>query len=267
MACAEPATQPSPELERGLIIDEGGGLVSGTFTDDQHTLRFSGEVADGGFDLRIEVNDMTITAKQDRDGQLSYDGYTTEARTPTQMTSDNRAALTALADALDTLGPQVDPATARVRTFADTWSEFPSTLKLSGAIDAGFRSTTSICGQLNEFVKVTHDDANYKEWDDRTTFYAYMSMQEAGPCVDDGTWFWTAGAWKCFEPDHDPDIEYAYGNCFGRCGNRCGTATQFTTDCANHDNCQRFGHTINDPECEDEFMATLDDTFNAPNCL
>lgn len=266
VACVEHASEPAPEIERGLVIHEDGGVVNGTFVDDEHELRFSGEVAGGGFDLHIQVNGMTIAAWQDSDGRLGYDGYANGTSAATQMTHDDRAALTALAEALDTLGPEAGPATARVRTFASTWSEFPSSLDLHGIVDISFRSTTSICDKLNTYIKTTHDDSKYKAGDDRTSFAAYMSMHAAGPCPD-GTWFWSGGKWVCYEPNHSPDVEYAYGNCFGRCGNRCGTSTQFTTDCANYDNCQRFGHTVDDVECENEFIAMIDDSFNAPNCL
>ncbi|PRQ02218.1 hypothetical protein ENSA5_25530 [Enhygromyxa salina] len=266
-ACAEPKPEASAEIERGLVIDEVGGVVSGSFADERHALAFSGEVAGAGFELDIEVNGMTITAQQGSDGIIRYDGYASEGGAATQMTGDDRAALGSLADALDELGSEVGPATARVRTFADTWSEFPSALELRGVVDAGFRGATSLCDDLYSFVETTHDDDDYYEWEDETTFYAYLSMDEAGPCADDGTWFWTGGSWKCYEPDHSADVEYAFGNCFGRCGNRCGASSQFTTDCANHDNCQRFGHTIDSDECEDEFLAALDDAFGAPNCL
>jgi hypothetical protein len=265
-ACVEHASEPTPELERGLVIHEGGGHVDGSFSDDQHAIRFSGEVADAGFDVQIELDDVTLTLREDSDGLLSYDAYTADGEPATQITDGDRAALTALAGALDVRGSDVDPATARVRSFADVWSGFPSTLELRGAVDSSFRSTTSICGHLDSFISVTHDDSQFQEWDDETTYFAYVSMHEAGPCLD-GTWFLMAGTWRCFEPDHSATIEYAYGNCFGRCGERCGSTTQFTTDCANYDSCQRFGHDLNDVACEDEFLAALDDSFDAPDCL
>ncbi|CAB9521371.1 expressed unknown protein [Seminavis robusta] len=125
---------------------------------------------------------------------------------------------------------------------------------------------TSICPYVNSFVQVTHDDWDYDRWDDRTTYYAYISMHASGPCSG-GTYFWTGTAWSCYEPDHDPNVEYAYGDCFGRCGEGCGSGTQFTLDCADHDSCVRFGHDILSLWCSDEFQATVDDALFAPNCF
>jgi len=125
---------------------------------------------------------------------------------------------------------------------------------------------TSICSSVNSFVEVTHDDWDYDRWDDRTTYYAYLSMHADGPCSD-GTYFWTGSSWSCYEPDHDPNVEYAYGGCFGRCGAGCGSGTQFTWDCADHDSCVRFGHSLASFWCDDEFTFTIDDALSAPNCF
>lgn len=124
---------------------------------------------------------------------------------------------------------------------------------------------TSLCSRVNSWYLVTHDDWNYYNWDDHTTYYAWLSMHPAGPCHD-GTYFWLNNHWYCYEPDHDPSVEYAFGNCFGRCGGGCGSSTQFTVDCANHDSCVRFGHGTASWWCFDEFLATIDDWILAPNC-
>jgi hypothetical protein len=90
---------------------------------------------------------------------------------------------------------------------------------------------TSLCPYVNSYVYVTHDDFWYNRDDPRTSFYAYLSMNPAGPCSD-GTYFWKNNQWQCYEPDHDSTVDYAYGDCFGRCGAGCGSSTQFTRDCA-----------------------------------
>lgn len=125
---------------------------------------------------------------------------------------------------------------------------------------------TSACSYVNSYMAVTHDDWNYDRWDDHTTFNAYLSMDPMQSCSE-GTQFWTGSSWSCYEPDHDPNIEWAYGNCFGRCGGGCGSSTQFTFDCADHDSCVRFGHSLASFWCDDEFASTVDDALFAPNCF
>ena len=124
---------------------------------------------------------------------------------------------------------------------------------------------TSICHLYGYYVATTHDDWNYDRWDDRSTYYALVSMHPGGPCSDD-TYFCQNGAWRCFEPDHSSTIELAYGQCFGRCGAGCGSNTQFTYDCLDHDGCVRFGHATASLWCNDEFSSTIDDAAFAPNC-
>lgn len=254
------------EIERGLTLEDGEKAVSGSFADDEHELRFHSEVFEAGaFEIEIQVNGMTITAQMDRDGMITHDGYASHSGEPTQMTDADREALAALSEALDELGPEVAAPVQRLRGFADLWSEFPSTKDMLGQVNAGFRSYTSICNLQNTYQSVTHDDWDYDRWDDATTYKAYIGMQAGGPC-DDGTWFWTGSEWSCYEPDHSTSVEYAYGNCFGRCGGGCGSDSQLTWDCADHDSCVRFGHSIASLWCDDEFSSTVDDWASAPNC-
>lgn len=262
-ACVE--TEDSPEIEPGLHLDGDAAQVSGTFSEREHELRFWTEVSGTNFDIRVELNGMTLTVHH-AEGTLRYDGYASESGATTQMTDNDRSALLALSNALDELGPEVSAPVARLRSFASVWSEFPSTMELAGTTNTSFRAYASICEYVNNWVDATHDDGDYERWDDRTTFYAWVSMHEEGPC-EDGTWFWKDGAWSCYEPDHDPAVEYAYGACFGRCGASCGSSSQFTYDCLDHDACVRFGHTIAGLWCDDEFATTTDDWVDAPNCL
>jgi hypothetical protein len=268
-ACAEADDASAPDIERGLVIEDDGAAVSGTFADDEHALRFQAVVSGSGsgfeFEVHIEFNGMTISARQDADGNLVYDGHTIGSTEPTQMTDEDRLALATLAKALDELGPDVSAPLHRVRGFASMWSEFPSSMDLHGEISAGFRSYTSICGKMNTYVQATHDDWDHDRWEDKSTHYAWVSMEGGGPCSD-GTWFWKNNAWQCYEPDHDNNVEYAWGNCFGRCGGGCGSDSQMTYDCLDHDSCVRFGHSIASFWCDDEFSSTVDDWASAPNC-
>lgn len=269
-ACAEPEDRSAPDIERGLFIDEDGASVSGSFADDEHALRFYSDVLGSGsgfeFEVRIEFNGMEISAQQDADGNLEYNGHAIGSNEPTQMTDEDRLALTTLAKALDELGPEVSAPLERVRGFANMWSEFPSSMDLHGEVNASFRSYTSLCGAMYTWVQATHDDWSYDRWEDKSTHYVWLSMDGAGSCAD-GTYFWKNNTWQCYEPDHDANIEYAYGNCFGRCGGGCGSDSQMTRDCLDHDSCVRFGHSIASFWCDDEFSATLDDWASAPDCL
>jgi hypothetical protein len=132
---------------------------------------------------------------------------------------------------------------------------------------------TSLCNNMFNWFQVTHDGpwligCNSDRWEDKNTYYAYISNHAAGPCSD-GTYFWKNSQWVCYEPDHDTSVEYAYGDCFGRCGAGCGGsgAGAYTVDCADHDSCVRFGHALAAVSCDDEFTFTADDAMFAPNCL
>lgn len=254
------------EIARGLVIESPAeGVIAGSFADDEHALRFRSAVSESGFDLEVEFNAMTVSARLDDEGNVHYDGYASATGESTQMTDDDRAALLALNQALEQLGGEVEPAIGRLRSFASQWSEFPSSVELSGSVYLGFRSYSSLCSVKNTYRTVTHDDWSYNAGADPTTYFAWISMDPAGPCPD-GTWFWTGTAWSCAEPDHSTTIEYAYGNCFGRCGGGCGSESQLTVDCADHDSCVRFGHDLASLWCDDEFTATIDDWASAQNC-
>lgn len=95
---------------------------------------------------------------------------------------------------------------------------------------------TRWCDRLNTYQTVTHDDNKYPRGADQTTYYAYISTIGDGPCSG-ATYFWKNGVWQCYTPDHDPDVEYAYGGCFGRCGAGCSAGGVYSKDCADHDRC------------------------------
>lgn len=254
-------------IPRGLQLDESSeSRVAGTFADDAHALRFSAELSGDDFALEVELHGMTIAvAKVGED--VEYEAYATDNGKPTQLTDDDRAALLALGRELESLG-EVEPPLARLRSFANQWAEFPSTLEPSGRVYLGFRAYSSLCWAKNTYQTVTHDCWSYNDGADGSTYSAYIGMQApAAGCAED-TYFWVGSSWSCLasEPNHSTSIEYAYGGCFGRCGAGCGSDSQLTVDCANHDSCVRFGHDIASLWCDDEFTSTIDDWASAPNC-
>jgi hypothetical protein len=254
-------------IPRGLVLDEPtAGTVVGSFGDDEHALRFRSEVGAAGYSVEVQVNGMTLVAQVDGEN-VHYDGYASDNGEPTQMTDEDRAALEALAQALDELG-EVEPAVARLRSFADQWAEFPSTLETSGTVYTGFRSYSSLCWAKNTYQTATHDCWSYNNYADGSTYSAYVGMQPAANGCAEGTYYWVNNAWACLgsEPNHSTTIEHAYGACFGRCGGGCGSESQLTVDCLNHDSCVRFGHDLASLWCDDEFTSTIDDWASAPNC-
>lgn len=126
----------------------------------------------------------------------------------------------------------------------------------------------SACDKMNSYVAVTHDSWGHSRWDDKGTFFAYVSKDPPCSTGDAATWFLKDGSWQCYEPDHDKNVEYAYGGCFGRCGAGCGDNGEgsYTYDCLDHDSCVRFGHSLTSFWCNDEFLAAADDYLFAPNC-
>jgi hypothetical protein len=185
------------------------------------------------------------------------------------MLDEDRAGLIELRDALDAygIGDAASPL-ATLERFANMWADFPSTKDLRFETFAPRENSyTSVCGVVNTWTSATHDCWSYNDWNDGSTLdYAYISMHGACPNAD-GTYFWKDNQWQCYEPDHDSNIEYAYGNCFGRCGPGCGGSTQFTWDCIDHDSCVRTGHDSASFWCDDEFTSASDDFLFAPNCF
>lgn len=258
--------EASGDIPRGLVLDEpAAGTVVGSFANDEHALRFRSQVGAAGFTVEIEVNGMTLHAQVDGEN-VQYDGYASDNGEPTQMTDEDRAALETLANTLDELG-EVEPAVARLRSFADQWAEFPSTLEPSGEVYLGFRAYNSLCWAKNTYQTATHDCWSYNDNADGSTYFVNIGMHPPAACAE-GTYYWVNNAWACLnsEPNHSTTIEYAYGGCFGRCGGGCGSESQLTVDCLNHDSCVRFGHDIASLWCDDEFMSTVDDWASAPNC-
>jgi hypothetical protein len=266
-----------------LTVAEQQGQASGHFIDhsdaDLGRVDFTSRFVDTNvLDIELRFHGLTVTATVDFDsGVIEYDGFTTSNGQGTQILEDDRALMLAFARALDARGTHVSEPLSRVRSFANTWAEFPATLDPQGlSLVDDNRSYSSICYALNTYQRATHDcwetTGSCSDWwgcsdgdDPSTTDYAYVSMH-ANCGAADGTNFWQNNAWRCYEPNHDSNIEYGYGNCLGRCGADCGSSTQFTWDCLNHDECVRTGHDLASAWCDDEFTSTVDDWTAAPNC-
>ncbi len=231
-------------------------------------------------EIVLDMNGMVITSLVDFDtGVIEHDGFA-ENGEDTQILDADRALLGALAHALDGEGTDASEPVSRLRAFASTWSEYPTTVALQGiSLMDEDRDYNSICWAVNTYQPASHDcttgcpwynpfcsNGSNSWWTDNTTMdYAYVSMHGAGPCSD-GTYFLNGGSWQCYEPSHVNSVEYGYGNCMGRCGGGCGSDTQFTTDCLHHDECVRVGHDTAAASCDDQFVSTTDDWAAAPGC-
>jgi hypothetical protein len=260
---------PTTSVDFQLQTHEQGGVLTGSAVVNGATLSFEAhQISADATDLSYELGGLTFTYTVDKaGGVIETDGFATTTGADTQFGDADRANMLGLAHALDTVGKNASPLLALTRQVASGAADWPDSVDARREQYAvADRDYTSICWAVNSYQWVTHDCWDYNDWDDPSTLEgAWLSMNAAGPC-DDGTYFWTGNQWVCYEPDHDPNIEYAYGNCFGRCGDGCGSSTQFTWDCADHDSCVRTGHDTASFWCDDEFTSTLDDWALAPNC-
>ncbi|MDQ3035466.1 MAG: hypothetical protein M3Y87_23880 [Myxococcota bacterium] len=265
-----------------LTVEESAGEASGSFVDDSEAdlgrVDFTSRFVDTNvLEIVLDFHGLTVSSLVDFDnGVVEYDGFASDNGEDTQILDDDRALMLAFSRALDTLGTDASEPVSRLRSFANTWADFPSTLDPQGlSLMAEDRSYSSMCSRVNTYQRATHDcwsgAGDCSNWagcsrgdDNATTDYAYVSMHGAGSC-NDGTFFHN-GSWQCYEPDHSSSVEYAYGNCLGRCGSGCGSSTQFTWDCFDHDQCVRTGHDVASAWCDDEFSSTVDDWASAPNC-
>ena len=267
-----------------LSVQESEGQVTGYFIDHSEadlgridfTSRF---VAEHQIETVLRFHGMAITQLADLDaGVVEFDGFA-ETGGSTQMTLEDHALLTAFTHALDATPSLSEPA-ARARNFASWWSEFPAGMEMQWQGQAPeTRGANSLCGSINSYRWTTHDGwfESYGG-DSQTLDGAYISWD--GPCragdngVDAQTsWWYVNGAWSCptSEPNHSSSIEYEFGECTGQCGSGCGGRYQvYSTNCAEHDVCNRFGHSwsasIPGGHCADEFAAAGSDTIFEPNC-
>ncbi len=267
------------ETSGGLLIEEQGDEVTGSWVYEGSEVDFRAEMlSESILDLEINFDGMTISYLANfEDATAEFDGFTTDTGEETQMTDSDRAMLLALSRELEELGSDVSLPVEKLRGFANAWAEFPGTMDLQGhpPVEPAYRhredrwyepwNGVQICDHLNSFMTATHDDWNYGRNADETTMNGYVSWHGEQCSGADGTNFWNNG-WTCYEPDHDVNVEYGYGNCFGRCGAGCASSGTFTIQCLDHDECVRVGHDTASFWCNDEFAGTTDDWSFAPNC-
>lgn len=295
-------TQGTSSTTGSLTLEESAGRATGSFTDtsaaDLGRVDFTSHFVDTNqLEVELRFHGMVVSELVDfTRGVVEFDGYAADG-SETQMLEDDHQLLLEFAHALDRLGDHVSDPVARARDFASQWSEFPMSMGMQFQSQMPVvRGAASLCGYVNSYVRGTHDcwatngDCPDGHWylayadkgcvngnDASTIDYTYMSMHagcSGGTGVDDQTtWFWNGNAWTCpgSEPDHDMNIEYAYGDCFGRCGSGCGSGHVFSVNCLNHDVCNRFGHSwassIPGGGCADEFADAAIEEVAEPNCF
>jgi len=67
------------EVPRGLVLDDEGDVLVGSYADSDHSFRFRSEVSDEGFELEVTFNGMTLLAEQDASGIESNSQHRCEA--------------------------------------------------------------------------------------------------------------------------------------------------------------------------------------------
>lgn len=245
--------------------------VTGVYNVDDRTLEFSSrEVKSSYFDVVVEFGSITLTALIDKySGTAMLDGFETSTAKNTYLATGDRKFLEKFDRRVAKELPGANLAFIQLQHVVSIWSEYPIALDLKNPVVAeALISVRSLCDRVGQPVSATHDDFSNDRGDDVSTLdMAYVSPPAWGECQQaDNTWFHN-GSWSCFEPDHDPNIEKARGNCFGNCGPGCSSSgLQMTQDCHDHDQCVRNGHDITSVWCQDEFNKAIDDELNAPDC-
>ncbi|MEW8029547.1 MAG: hypothetical protein AB2826_21445 [Candidatus Thiodiazotropha sp.] len=244
----------------------------GSFSEGDARIEIrSEEVIDGLFQVEVEFDQLVLKALIDRENELAIlDGFDKKTGLDSYIAREDRAILKKLDIELSQALEKADPSVEQLEHVVSIWAEYPLTLDLTLPVFAHkVLSIESLCHAMGQAVRATHDDGDFDRGDDESTLEkAYVSPPEWGSCAAaDNTWFKVGGRWDCVEPDHDPAIEEAKGNCFGNCGAGCsGTGRQMTQDCHDHDQCVRNGHAIASAWCNDEFVSAADDELNAPDC-
>lgn len=257
----------------------------GTFDHEGQQLSFSTVVREGVVEVSVELRGLVLFMTLDTEnGIVDTDGYAAENGEDTQLLADDVAMLRRFEKRLATTYSEhaETPSLDYLSRAITLWSGVTPSFPLKHTYHGRFDRSASLCGDVNKpgqgvntkkYIAATHDCMachwlfGCNNWDDRSTVdKVFMSMHPDGSCGDD-TYFGTnTGNYSCYEPNHDANVEYAYGGCFGRCGAGCGNTTQFTRACLDHDLCVRFGHSIADVFCADEFSGTGVDVAFAPNC-
>ncbi|MEO8799857.1 MAG: hypothetical protein ABI551_18320 [Polyangiaceae bacterium] len=272
---AEPTPSTgAPSSANGTSTDVAGALtlapieggLSGHFLYGTRTLTFKAVTTAGSTDVMVDVDGMSLTALVDTKSQVGeIDGFATANGQDTQITDDDRVVLAAFDKALgasvssDTSLPQEAKLVSRM---ADLWAETPSSAPLTRqVIGQENRSYNSICSQYGSYQYATHDDWSHNRWNSKTT-----SISLVGSRWNGSTSYLVNNAWTGTTQDHKPYV-YEAGDCYGRCGADCSSGDQvLTTDCNDHDQCVRNGHSVASIWCDDEFSACVDDFAFAPSC-
>jgi hypothetical protein len=286
----------APE-ELGLIHFEQltPSRVEGSYEYRDLTLEFESEALDTGAFVTIALRGMVLVATLDPSGVFDLDGFDVQTGDDTQMTRPDVALIRAFEVALTDLYRERAaelPALDKLNRVLTVWGDYSETFPLSRVFYGRNQRIVNedVCDMVNKpqqtggyrWIRASHDclviknvfsgDCNALTGgcvhgdDSSTVDRVFMSMHPSGSCGD-GTFFGTnESSFRCFEPDHDPNIELSYGGCFGRCGGECGGATQFTGACLDHDECVRFGHALVNPQCDDDFVEAAIDAVVASNC-
>ena len=278
----EPAAPGTESVQGSLELDYQPDAVLGTFEVGEELVRFSSrEVEPGVFDIRVELQGLTLTGLLDpANGVSTLDGYVSENGEDTQMLYGDRALLAGLYAALnDQLpnGAEAGEPARYLRRSVGLWAQHPETVELPRLVmgEEG-RGYTMLCSYARCNGSWTGTCGGYYNWysyakhDCNKGGFSYTGNQQIAQlgnhysCSGD-EYYMSGGAWVCGEPDHwyRPKV---VGNCFGRCGGGCGGDTQYTLDATNHDGCVRNGHALASMYCNDQFASASDDELYAPDC-
>jgi len=274
--------------------------VAGSYVYRGETLHFESEANEGIHYVTLDVRGMVLSATIDTSGASDLDGFKLADGSDTAMTVTDRALVHAFDSALaDTYRNHAgeSPALAMFGRALALWSDYPDTVPLRRVYFARAErrgSGQNLCGRVNRpgqgdgfspiWSWASHDCTTIKGIfttdcgplsggcaygnDSSTVDNVFMSMHPHGGCADGRYYGTSATSFQCYEPDHDANIEFAYGNCFGRCGGDCGSSSQFTQACLDHDLCVTFGHWTYNPlsSCDDEFTEAAVDYLYQPDC-
>jgi hypothetical protein len=292
-----PAVIVAPEQQGVVRFDVlSAASVKGTFEYHGVTLAFDAE-ADAVKAVTVELRGMVLTGTfEPADGVFDLDGFNASDGSETQMTEVDRAVIhtfeVALTDIYRERGAEL-PALEVLNRAVTVWGDYSPTLTLHRTFYGRQERATlqNLCGQVNRGGQGTgfapryswgsHDCLTIKNFwsdcaavsagcmygdDSSTVERGFLSMHPGGSCNDNSYFGTSSTNMHCYEPDHDPNVEYAYGDCLGRCGGGCGGGTTFTQACLDHDICVRFGHIQVSAECDDEVLDAAFDAAFAPNC-
>jgi len=270
-------------------------LVAGQFDLHGQKLAFRSTVIGKVPEVVLELRGMALTLTVDPiTGAFDVDGFETAKGEDTAMTEPDRVLVHGFEVVMSDLyrdRAQELPALDILNKAVALWGEYPDEVALQrtyyGRFEKDAPGGIGLCGRVNRpgswgwWTGGTHDcltiknwwsncasiTAGCENWDDGSTVnYVFMSMHPVGSCSDSTFFGSNAGNFRCYEPDHDDNIEYSYGACMGRCGGTCGGGTQFTQACLDHDVCVSFGHWNGNPECADDFVGASWDYLWASNC-